>query len=288
MEKYYGRYSGGISSNSSVTSSGSRRSKSSADGTLAPGSIEVQELYQYDTADGNLYRTTIHIKNVTPFRLNGPKPFVQYDEKVVNIELIDTSNSYNCIICGLEDEGSRLIDETMRSVKNNSLDMDMLYAKFNSILKSVKTLQTTYPKHHKDAYLLVRWISNALNQALKLPTDIILSDITSYYVKNYPTIIPAEERDDVTRGRIRDADKSYVGFIPSSTCNSACIVVGKGKSKGGYSKYSRGGYNIYYGNYNRNYYPNSMHGGELGNFRNEIGRPLEENLRDIILNIELN
>ena len=70
----------------------------------------------------------------------------------------------------------------------------------------------------------------------------------------------------------------------------------------GYNKnhYPRGGYNRDYysiGGYNRNYYsrrgsyseyyPNSMHGGALGEFRSEINRNIYESLRDDILNIEL-
>jgi len=50
--------------------------------------------------------------------------------------------------------------------------------------------------------------------------------------------------------------------------------------------YNRGGRDNYY---QRDYYPNEMHGGHLGEFRNEIGRHIEisTNLRQDILNIEL-
>ena len=47
-----------------------------------------------------------------------------------------------------------------------------------------------------------------------------------------------------------------------------------------------GGYYDRYDSPRRRYYPNSMHGGELGRFRNEIGRG-EFTLRDQILNLEI-
>jgi hypothetical protein len=49
---------------------------------------------------------------------------------------------------------------------------------------------------------------------------------------------------------------------------------------------SSGGYYDRYDSPRRRYYPNSMHGGELGRFRNEIGRG-EFTLRDQILNLEI-
>ena len=62
-------------------------------------------------------------------------------------------------------------------------------------------------------------------------------------------------------------------------------------NRGGYDRYddyTRGGYNRYDDQdyYNR-YYPDNMHGGALGEFRQEINRNIFNTLREQILNLEL-
>jgi len=99
---------------------------------------------------------------------------------------------------------------------------------------------------------------------------------------------------DYTRDYDRDYDRNYNRREPMRD----------NYNRGGYDDYNRyddidggyryynnrydrgGGYNRYYDDYNR-YYPDNMHGGALGEFRQEINRNIFNTLREQILNLEL-
>lgn len=315
---YNNPYVGGIGSRGSVVSTKSSSGRSSngtrsSSSTLSPGSVE--ELFEYIMDDGKLYRNTIHIINVTPFRADGPIPKIQYKRTIVRSEMIDSSNSFDCIVCGLEDEGQLIAAQ----IANKTLDMGSAMAKYDSFLKSIVTLQMKYPAKHDQIYMLVRFITYTIAKSahfnatgnLTLP-EYEPSEFTQYYIKNYPDIISDLYRSSVDRKG--DAANALSGYISIAACKGVCTVIGEGNVSGGtVTHYIEGGYNRkaynyhpnrdynrnYYsrGGYNRNYYsrrgsnisyyPNSMHGGALGEFRNEINRYTYENLRDSILNIEL-
>ena len=317
---YNNQYIGGIGSRGSVAptrsssgrSSGSSGTRSSSS-TLSPGSIE--EIFEYVMEDGKLYRNTIHIINVTPFRLDGREPRIRYERTVVRSEMIDSSNSFDCIVCGLQDEGQLIAAQ----ITSKKLDISSAMAKFDSFLQSIMTLQSKYPAKHDQVYMLVRYITYTIAKSANYVTNGNLtvpelkpSEFTKYYINNYPDIIS----DLYTRSveSMSDAANALSGYIDIKSCSNVCIVLGEERVSGGtVTHYIEGGYNRkaynyhpnrdynrnYYskGGYNRNYYsrrgsitdyyPNNMHGGALGEFRNEINRYVYENLRDDILNIEL-
>jgi len=332
--RYDNRYLGGIGSKGSVTSKGSVVSTKTSSGrtsngtrstssTISPGSYE--EIFEYVITDGKLYRNTIHIINVTPFRADGPTPRIKYERSIVKSEMIDSSNSFECIVCGLQDEGQLIAAQ----IANKSLDMNSAMAKYDSFLKSIVTLQKKYPAKHDEVYMLVRFITYTIAKSahfratgnLTLP-EYEPSEFTQYYIKNYPDIISELYKSSIHR--MSDEANALTGYINIASCTGVCIVLGEEKVSGGtvthyieggynrkaYNYYPNGGYNRNYysrggydrdyysrGGYNRNYYsrrggyrdyyPNSMHGGALGEFRSEINRYVYENLRDTILNIEL-
>ena len=364
------KYSGGTKVTGSVVStktssgrSGTSATRSSSS-TLSPGSVE--ETFEYEMKDGKLYRNTIQIRNVTPFKTDGPKAKLRYEKTIAKSEIIDTSGSFECIICGLEDEAYLLYTKLLKQKGKEKLDMDSTIAKFDSFLQTVVTLQKTYPDQNEKIYKLVRFITNNLRQAFDISDDDGPSVFTKYYVDNYPNILPDEYKEfygltkgvGLTSSSIKDSASALAGYIPISFCANACIVIGEEKvkkggytsyhitggydrvehydnySRGGYDRdyddehnysrmgydrdydnkhnygrggydrdydnkhnydrdydnehnYSRGGYDRNYHSYDRNYYPNSMHGGALGEFRNEINRNIYKNLRDDILNIQL-
>jgi len=284
------RYRAGIKTLPSVASSASTKpstghvssgyrssiAMSTSSSKVSPGSVE--EIFTYETADGKLYRHTIHIKNVTPFRSDGTKAKLKYEQKIVKSEIIDSSQSFECIVCGLEDEGLQLSKQVMMmKMKGEDVNMNMTIAKYDSLLKTVTTLQKVYPKNHEKVYMLVRFITDSLRKALELP-DEDQSLFTKYYIDNYPEIIPDGWRSRLMSG-FKDSANALEGYITISYCDKACIVIGEENvaggyithhitggfdridyerdySRGGYDRdyYSRGGYDRDYHSYDRDYY----------------------------------
>jgi hypothetical protein len=268
-----------VSTKVSTSKSSGTRSSSS---TLSPGSVE--ETFEYRMLDGKLLRDTIQIKNVTPFKTDGPKAKLKYERTMVKSEIIDTSGSFECIICGLEDEAYLLTTKLLKQ-QGKEKDMDSTIAKFDSFLQTVITLQKTFPDKKEKIYMLVRFITNNLRKAFDISDDDGPSVFTKYYVDNYPNILTDDYKEfyGITKGvgltgsSIKDSSNALTGYIPISFCKEACIIIGQEPiKKGGYTSYhitggydriedyddyySRGGYsNDYEYNYSRGGYDGDYH-----------------------------